>query len=367
MGKSEDGSKRRMNLRILIIFLILGMPSLVVGHLVLVSGARQDYSEVMGNYFSQGADTAQTVLISYLEQVRAQVANLASVAQVREVVQQSNRQRISQEVLDRRIREIETRWPEMDPGSRLLSNILENSASQFLRQYATVGTTFREILVTDVHGRLVAASNKTSDYFQADERWWRNAYLEGSGNPFISDLQFDESSDVYGLEVAEPIKDFTSGEVIGVIKTIVDSYELFALLDSIKLGPNVEAVLLRSDGTVIHSPHPTSGYDFVDDFQIATGGRGSVEALERQAFREDHLPVLVGLPQIRFKDRIPELDWHVVIQAPYDEIFSPFQHLNTRFFYILLFSASIVVFLSLLSSWLVARPVMETDPRLGKL
>ena len=183
MGKGEDRSKRRFNLRILIIFLILGMPPLVVGHLVLVSGARQDYSEVIGGYFSQGADTAQTVLISYLEQVRAQVANLASVAQVREAVQRSNQQRISQEVLNRRIQEIETRWPEMDTGSSLLSNILENSASQFLRQYATVGTTFREILVTDVHGRLVAASNKTSDYFQADERWWRNAYLEGSGNP----------------------------------------------------------------------------------------------------------------------------------------------------------------------------------------
>ena len=102
----------------------------------------------MGDYFSQGPDTAQTVLISYLEQVRARVANLASVAQVREVVQQSNRQRISQEVLDGRIQEIENRWPEMDPGSRLLSNILENSASQFLRQYAIVDTTFREILVT---------------------------------------------------------------------------------------------------------------------------------------------------------------------------------------------------------------------------
>ena len=109
MEKSEDRSKRRINLRIFTIFFVLGMPTLVVGHLVLVNGARQEYSEVMGDYFSQGADTAQSVLISYLEQVRAQVANLTSVAQVREVVQRSNQQRISQEVLDRRIQEIEAR------------------------------------------------------------------------------------------------------------------------------------------------------------------------------------------------------------------------------------------------------------------
>ena len=362
MEKGALRSKRRMNLRILIIFLILGMPPLVVGHLVLVSGARQDYGEVMGNHFSQGADSTQMVLISYLEQIRAQVANLASVGQVRAVVQSSNRQNLSEEALNRGVQDIENRWPEMHPQrSRLLRSILDNPASQFLRQYAVVGTTFREILVTDVHGRLVAASNKTTDYFQADERWWRNTYLEGNGKQFISDLQFDESADVYGLEVAEPIRDPETGAVIGIIKTIVDSYELFGLLDAIKLGPNVEAVLLRSDGTVIHSLHPTSGYDFDGDFQIGVAGHTSVEAFERQAFREDNLRVLVGLPQVRFKDRMPELDWHVVIQGPYDEIFAPFRHINTRFFYILLFSVSIVVFLSLFSSWLVARPVMETD------
>jgi sensor histidine kinase YesM len=340
----------------------------VVGHLVLVSRARQDYAEVMSGHFSHGADSAQAVLINYLEQVRANAANLASLAEIRAVVKKSNQQELKQEELFSQIEDIERQWPQMDPErSRFLRNILENPASRFLREYGVVQNTFREVLVTDVHGRLVAVSNKTSDYFQADEKWWRSAYLEGSGNHFISDIQFDESANVYGLEVAEPIIDSDTDTVIGVVKAIADSHELFALVNSIKLGPNVEAVLLRSDGSVIHSPHPTVGYEFEEDFQMATANRLAVEAFEKQAFREDNLHVLVGLPQLRFQDRIPELDWYVVIQGPYDQIFAPFQHINTRFFYILLFSIAVVVGLSLVSSWLVARPVLETDPHLERL
>ena len=36
-------------------------------------------------------------------------------------------------------------------------------------------------LLTDAKGAVIAATNKTSDYFQADERWWEEAYNNGKG------------------------------------------------------------------------------------------------------------------------------------------------------------------------------------------
>jgi len=366
MQKRESKPRGRIRLRILIILLILGVPPLLVGHLLLVSAARQSYWELIGTHMSQRADDVQTDLINSLDRVSFQVANLTTLPNIQTVVRQSNEQRFTQEEFERNIQEIEEQWQDPEK-SRFLQNILENAASQFLRDYNSVVAAFREIIVTDVHGRLVAATNKTSDYFQADERWWRYTYLEGSGNRFISDMVFDESANVYGIEVAEPIKDSSTQAVIGVMKVIVDRHEVFGLMESVQVGQNGYAVLMRSDGTVIFSPQNTVRYEFAEDFRMANADRLSVEALEIQTLPEKARQVLLGLPQFQFKDRLPEIDWYVVVQVPYDEVSAPFRNINTWFFYIVFFMGAVVVILALIFSWLLSKPVIETDPHLERL
>ena len=253
-------------------------------------------------------------------------------------------------------------------NSRFLRNILENAVSQFLQEHNHVVTAFREILVTDAEGRLVAASNKTSDYFQGDEQWWGNCYLEGVGNRYISDITFDESANVFGLEIAQPITDPPSDEVIGVIKAIADSAEIFATVDAITVSQEGQAVLMRADGTVIHSPSPTEGYEFLDEnFTIGSLDRAYVEAQEREAFRRESVHVFLGLPQFYFRDRLPELDWFVVIQAPHSEVFAPFSEVNQRMIYLGLFSVVVIIVLWTTLYWRLAGPAIETDPHLEKL
>jgi hypothetical protein len=368
MQKRESKPRGRIRLRILIILLILGVPPLVVGHLLLVSAARQNYWELIGTHLSQRADDVQTDLINSLDRVSIQVANLTTLPDIQTVVRQSNGQKFTQQELQKNVQEIEDQWRAMDPEkSRFLQNILENAASQFLRDYNGVVAAFREIMVTDVHGRLVAATNKSSDYFQADERWWSYTYLEGSGNRFISDIQFDESANVYGVEVAQPIKDSSTQAVIGIMKVIVDRHEIFGLIEAVQVGKNGYAVLMRSDGTVIFSPQNTVGYEFADDFQMASADRLSVEALELQTLPESERQVLLGLPQFQFRERLPEIDWHLVVQVPYDEVSAPFRNINTWFFYIVFFMGAVVVILALIFSWLLSKPVIESDPHLERL
>ena len=360
--------KIRIRPRILILFLLLGIPPLVIGHVVLINGARTTYTEVVANHFSEAADSAQTQLLNYVERISNEVGNLTRVAQILDVVADSNRNRLEGTDLDSQVEEREDDWLTQDPeDSRLQSGILNNEASRFVRKFNSITADFREILITDAMGRLVAASNKTSDYYQADERWWRYAYQEGQGNSFHGDIQFDESANVYGMEIAHPVRDPSSGEVMGVIKAIADSHEISALVAATRLGPTSEAVLISADGTGILGPERTVRYRFAEPISLGEPGRRYVEATEVLALPAEERRVFLGLPQFRLKDRMPELDWILVVQEPYEEVFSPFRNLNRRFIYIAVFGIALVLVLALIFSRILSRPVIEVDPHLERI
>ena len=274
----------------------------------------------------------QVRLVDYLERISNQVANIGRVPEILDEVRSTNEQQFDLAEFNLRVEEIESEWEGTDPiYSKFQRQLLENPASQFLREFNNVFTAFREIIVTDEHGRLVAASNKSSDYYQADEAWWQRAYLEGQGKRYVSGIQFDESANVYGMEIAQPIRESGGGEVIGIVKVIVDSHEISSLVDSIKLGGDTRALLIAADGSEILGPLRVIGYRFPEGFRISTLEQLSVEATQILALPQEEREVFLGLPQFRIKDLIPDLDWYVVINGAYDEVFAPFQNLNKWF------------------------------------
>ena len=360
--------KIRIRPRILILFLLLGIPPLVIGHVVLINGARTTYTEVVANHFSEAADSAQTQLLNYVERISNEVGNLTRVSQILDAVSASNRNRLEGTELDSQVEEREDDWLTRDPeDSRFQRGILNNEASRFVRKFNSITADFREILVTDAMGRLVAASNKTSDYFQADERWWQYAYQEGQGNRYHGDMQFDESANVYGMEIAYPILDPASNQVIGVIKAIADAHEISALVAATRLGPTSEAVLIASDGTGILGPERTVRYRFAEPASLGETGRRYTEATEVLALPAEERRVFLGLPQSRLRDRMPELDWILVVQQPYEEVFSPFRNLNSQFIFFAVGGVALVLVLAVIFSWLLSRPVIEADPHLERI
>lgn len=93
------------------------------------------------------------------------------------------------------IAEIEKRWPELSAeDDPLLRSILHHPLAERWRAVRSVHPRFAEVIVTDASGRVIAATNKTSDYFQADERWWQACYAQGEGHLFLSDIAWDESA-----------------------------------------------------------------------------------------------------------------------------------------------------------------------------
>lgn len=353
----------RIQPRILVLFLILGIPPLVVAHLLLAADAENRFREVVGTYFGQTAQRLQQELVHHIESGEIQLANLTAIPQIEEAVRDSNRRAPDQQTFQTKMREIDFAWPEMTPGnSKLLAGVLDNPASTFLREQNRVTATFREILVSDRYGRLVATTGKTTDYFQGDEPWWRMAYLEGKGQRYISDIVYDESTGVYSIEIAQPVRDGASGETAGILKGIVDAHTMFGLLDHLDFGRDATAVVLRRDGTMVTSPASDEPYPYAAAlFDGLSKNRRWAEVPEaRPGF-------FVGLPETGLNSSIPELDWVVIVEAPYAEVFAPFTYLKSRFLYIALMSIALVIVMSIVFSWILSRPIIETDPHLERV
>lgn len=146
--------------------------------------------------------------------------------------------------------DMDKRWSEETEGA-LSKEYLENRISVSAQVIVNVRPEVAEIFITDRFGGLVAASGKTSDFYQADEGWWQAAYAEGKGSIFMSDVEFDESSKAWAISFAAPMKD-ENGAVIGVCKQSIRMGRLFARLSDFRIGNTGHAVLVNQAGNIIY-------------------------------------------------------------------------------------------------------------------
>ncbi len=125
-------------------------------------------------------------------------------------------------------------WRQADAANNneqpLVNGRLYNIASSQLRNFQQSFPGHVEMIVTDVLGGLVAATNRTSDYYQADEEWWQKAYNNGAGDIFIGTPEYDESIGMYIFRIAVPIRDRATGDIMGVLQTGYTIAELQQLL-----------------------------------------------------------------------------------------------------------------------------------------
>ncbi len=74
---------------------------------------------------------------------------------------------------------------------------------------------YAEIFVMDALGANVAMTDKTSDYWQGDERKFLECFTGWAGAVFVDEVEFDESTMAFLSQISVPVRD--GGQVIGVI------------------------------------------------------------------------------------------------------------------------------------------------------
>jgi hypothetical protein len=95
---------------------------------------------------------------------------------------------------------------------------MKSDASDLLRSLvAGSNGVATEVIVMDSLGLNVAVSDVTSDYWQGDEAKFTNSFAAGLDAIDVSEVELDESTQTYQMQVSVVIPDAETGAPIGAV------------------------------------------------------------------------------------------------------------------------------------------------------
>jgi hypothetical protein len=148
------------------------------------------------------------------------VEKLAAEAKLVDAVKASNEEH--KDLTMSEISRLDEQWQATEGLDDFIKALMTNECAQLLVAFQEDNDGFPEVFVTDERGLIVAETNKTSDYYQADEDWWREAYNNGAGKSYHGEIEYDESAGSESISVYVPVNDPETGKTIGVIKAVCD-------------------------------------------------------------------------------------------------------------------------------------------------
>ena len=175
---------------------------------------------------------------------------LARTPLVVEEVKKANAQRA--DLTEAEISSLDQAW--IDEKSSIAAEVKQiqsNDVTAYLKEFIAQNPDEIEVFATDENGLIVAMTDRTSDFLQADEGWWQSAYAEGKGNPYIASVEFDESSKAYAMNLGVPIFDPQTGIVIGILRGTLDVSALIETFGTVKVGETGTASLIDSEGNIL--------------------------------------------------------------------------------------------------------------------
>ena len=239
----------------------------------------------------------------------------------------------------------------------LVNEHLSNQAALELNEFQGAFPNHVEIFVTDIHGGLTGSTNRTSDYYQADEEWWQSAYNNGQGAIYISKPEFDESARALAVLIALPVRSDETGEIIGVLRTTYLMSALHSILDE-RVGRTGDTELFVL-GTVVSHFHE--------------GKYSEVEPAEYTAFRavpdhgmakldyEDVASVVVRAP-VRTSEGSPIVDnlgWIVLFHQEQSEAFASVEAQVRGALAVIVLVMIFAVVAALGTSLVLVRPILQ--------
>ena len=306
-----------------------------VGVTLVAAGALAVFAYIStNNILQQGLEGELTqhtdgVAVSIGNLLDAQV-NIITTLSLNEVLQQSveeinktyegNSSDI-QSILDTR----DAQWRAADAADNnndpLVREYLNNQAALELREFQRNFPNNVEVFITDVYGGQAGTTNRTSDYLQSDEGWWQAAYNNGEGALYISEPEFDESSNALALLIALPIRNRESGKIIGILRTTYSASALNTILSE-QVGTTGETDIFVPGEVVSHF----HGGQYTE---VAAEEYAALQAVADQGMAEmnyeDTPSVIVQIPvkSLEGNQAIDNLGWVVLFHQGQDEAFAP--------------------------------------------
>jgi hypothetical protein len=147
---------------------------------------------------------------------KGELAKLGSDPAIIKAVQAEN---AKNKALDQ-IKAMDEKWKADAGVADYMKALMESECGQYLRKIQDEKPYLAEIFVMDNQGANVAMTDKTSDYWQGDEAKFTESFKGGAGAVHISDVEFDDSTQVYVVQASVPVMD--GGKAIGAITFGID-------------------------------------------------------------------------------------------------------------------------------------------------
>ena len=122
-----------------------------------------------------------------------------------------------------KVRELDARWMATAGVADFMRALIDSEAGRHLVAWKAAHPFVSEVFVTDNLGANVALTEKTSDYWQGDEKKFTEC-CKGKGEVYLGPMTFDESTQTYSIQVSLPVLD--GDTLIGMVCIGVDVEKL---------------------------------------------------------------------------------------------------------------------------------------------
>ena len=348
----------QFNFRVVTVFALVAIPLAAIGATVVLGVGQSQLRQAFGLQLSQVAEHTAAAVDAYVFRRIIDVSMMARVPTLRQAAAAGSAVPLDAE----RVKRLDREWQATRKVPADLASTMTSEAAALLRDTTRNDPIYREILLTDRSGRLVAASNVTTDYYQGDEAWWREAFNDGEqGRVSITDVRWDESAHVLALDIAVPVPDVSSERPAGVLMVVADVREMLASVAGLEFGRTGEALLIRPDGSIVLSRNAVGPDDrfFATALlqeRLQTLKKGPAQF--RTAFAasgDDGAQHLIGVAPSQLSVSYPNLPWLVAVSQAEDEVFAPIRSQVTNLLLMIAIAVAAVLILSRgFSMWLSA-------------
>jgi len=353
-----------INVRVFTVLVLVSLPLYALAAVMVLGTGQAQLRDAFGLQLTDTAQQAAATVDSYVFRRVIDVSILGRVPDVQAAAAAGSK--VPLEVA--KAREIDTLWAAQPGATAARLGLLENPASQFLRDIVNNDQVYREIIVTDREGRLVAASSATSDYIQSDETWWKEAFNDGArGLVSVSDVEWDESTKSHAIEIAVPVTERPGERLVGVLKVVADARELLAVAAGVKSSTSGEAFLLREDGTIVFSQRGIGGQAqfFAADLlreRMKNYKAGDPQfRIDFSARDQNGRSYLVGVAPCQLGASYPHMAWLMVVTQAEEDLFAPAQAQMWRMLGVFGLIAAVVLAIAVWFSLRLAAPPVGKD------
>jgi PAS domain S-box-containing protein len=360
----------KIKLKFLLVFLLISLIPLILVFLISIYSFQKELEDSIATHYIDLAKEKANSIDFIIRNRVSEVKRLVAMPVIKSAILESNLTYIGKsdkEITDT-INKIDKEWIESKGTTEVANQILNSNVSLFLKEYQDEDPKkYGDIFATDVKGATVSMTKVLTDYYQADEGWWKHSFDKGRGKVFIDHRGYDVSVGALVLGIVVPVKD--NGGVIGILKINYKIREIMDVVSAVHVGETSESFLLTSQGKMVAysggfpREEPTEPEKALLNKEAAGWnedihrGRKTIEVFSpigSELFTRVPSPgAIKGISGERWEPS----KWYIFLEIEQDEAFAPIKMVKNIFVGVVFLVATIVILLAFFIARSIANPI----------